>query len=132
MADPDPSDDAAMRARLDKLSTSLEARRASEQAEEGRRAARSPADSGFGRGMSMALRVTSELIAGVAVGGAIGWGLDKLFHTKPLFLILLGLVGTAGGFWNIIRETTPKGRAAAVDFSQRLDANRRHIDDGDE
>ena len=131
MADPDPSDDAAMRARLDQLSTSLEARRATEQAEQTRRDVKATGDSGFGRGMSMALRVTSELIAGVAVGGAIGWGLDRLFHTRLLFLILLGLVGTAGGFWNIIRETTPKGRASAVDFSQRLDAKRRRSEDGE-
>ena len=131
MPDPDQNDDAAMRARLDKLSTSLESRRAAEQSDERRRATKETGDSGFGRGMSMALRVTSELIAGVAVGGAIGWGLARLLHTQPLFLILLGLVGTAGGFWNIIRETTPKGRAAKVDFSQRLDAKRRRSEDGE-
>ena len=131
MADPNTPDDAAMRARLDKLSSSLDARRTTEQAQMKRSEVASDGDSGFGRGMSMAARVTSELIAGVAVGGAIGWGLDRLFHTKPLFLILLGLVGTAGGFWNIIRETTPKGRASAVDFSQRLDAKRRRNADGE-
>ena len=131
MAEPEIPDDAAMRARLDKLSISLDARRATGQADEKRLESKSTGDSGFGRGMSIALRVTSELIAGVAVGGAIGWGLDRLFHTKPLFIILLGLVGTAGGFWNIIRETTPKGREAAVDFSQRLDAKRRRNADGE-
>ena len=119
-----------MRARLDKLSTSLDARRVSDDAEVQRQAAK-PNDSGFGSGMSMALRAVSELVAGIVVGGAIGYGLDRLFHTKPLFLILLGLFGTAGGFWNIIRETSPKGRAAAVDFSERLDASRRRSDQGD-
>ena len=118
-----------MKARLDRLSSDMAARRAS--SETARRKAAAPADSGFGRGMSMAFRVVSELIAGVAVGGAIGYGLDGLFHTRPLFLILLGLLGTAGGFWNIIREATPKGRAAKVDFSRRLDASRRRTEDGD-
>lgn len=130
MADPDDQNDAAMRARLDKLSTTLDARRAADETQT-RKTNAAPVDSGFGRGMSMAFRVVSELIAGIAVGGAIGYGLDRLFHTKVLFTILLGLVGTAGGFWNIIRETTPKGRAAAVDFSERLDASRRRSDQGD-
>ena len=118
-----------MRARLDKLSGDLDARRASEAAP--RKASAPQVDSGLGRGMSMAMRVVSELVAGIAVGGAIGWGLDRLFHTKPLFLVVLGLLGTAGGFWNIIRETTPKGRTAAVDFSDRLEAKRPRSDQGD-
>ena len=129
MPDPDDHNDAAMRARLDKLSGALKSRRATDEAELGRKAA--PVDGGLGRGMTMAFRVVAELVAGIAVGGAIGYGLDGLFHTKPLFLILFGLLGTGAGFWNIIRETTPKGRAAKVDFSQRLDASRRRTDDGD-
>ncbi len=119
-----------MRARLDKLSSEMAARRAADEAVVERAAAKE-GDSGFGRGMSMAFRVVSELIAGIVVGAAIGYGLDRLFHTKPLFIILLGLLGTAGGFWNIIRETTPKGRAAAVDFSERLDASRRRSEHGE-
>ena len=87
--------DAAIRARLDRLSGDLDARRAAENAQTRKTEARQQQpDGGLGRGMSMAMRVVSELIAGIAVGGAIGYGLDRLFHTKPLFLILLGLVGT--------------------------------------
>ena len=127
----DPSDpDAAMRTRLDRLSGDLDARRAAETVRT-RKSSAPQTDGGLGRGMSMAMRVVSELIAGIAVGGAIGYGLDRLLHTKPLFLIVLGLVGTAGGFWNIIRETTPKGRAAAVDFSDRLEAKKPRSDQGD-
>jgi ATP synthase protein I len=132
LADQNDPDDAAMRARLDKLSGDLDARRAAENAQTRKTEARQQQlDGGLGRGMSMAMRVVSELIAGIAVGGAIGYGLDSVFHTKPLFLILLGLVGTAGGFWNIIRETTPKGRAAAVDFSDRLEAKRPRSEQGE-
>ena len=130
MPDPDTHDDAAMHARLDKLSGDLDSRRAAE-AVQTRKTEAKQGDGGLGRGMGMAMRVVSELIAGIAVGGAIGYGVDRLFHTKPLFLILLGLAGTAGGFWNIIRETTPKGRAAAVDFSERLEAKRPRSDQGD-
>ncbi len=38
-----------------------------------------------------------DLTAGVAVGSAIGWGLDTLFGTKPLFLLAFVLLGFAAG-----------------------------------
>ena len=130
MANPDHQDEAAMRARLDKLSGDIEARREPARAT-ARQESVTPADGGMGQGMTMAFRVVTELVAGILVGGAIGWGLDRLLHTKPLLLIVFGLLGTAGGFWNIVRQATPKGRAAAVDFNERLDASRRRDGNGD-
>src|SRR4029453_18249964 len=50
-----------------------------------------------GGALGQALRLGVELVAGVAVGGFIGWGLDRLFGTAPLFMVLfLGLGATAG------------------------------------
>lgn len=129
MAKPD-DDDAAMRARLDKLSGAIEARRENPR-ETARRESTSPSDGGLGKGMSMAFRVVTELVVGICVGGGIGWLLDRWLHTKPFLLIVFGLLGTAAGFWNIIRATTPNGRAAAVDFRDRLGASRRGDEDGD-
>ncbi len=100
---PDDKSDDALRARLDKLSTSLNAR-------DDLQAKPEPAhtgDPGMGNAMGAGFRVVSELVAGVLVGGGLGWLLDKVFHTKPLMMILLGCLGLAGGFWNIIRETMP-------------------------
>jgi F0F1-type ATP synthase assembly protein I len=59
--------------------------------------------------MSMGLRAGSEFVAAILVGGAIGWGLDWLFHTKPLFTIVFFLLGVVAGVMNVIRATSPKG-----------------------
>lgn len=42
-------------------------------------------------------RMTVELVAGVFVGAGLGWGLDWLFGTLPLFLIVMVLFGFAAG-----------------------------------
>jgi len=46
---------------------------------------------------SIALRMLTDLLAGLLVGFALGWGLDALFGTLPWFLIGFGLLGMAGG-----------------------------------
>lgn len=42
-------------------------------------------------------RMTVDLVTGVFVGAAMGWGLDSLFGTKPAFLIVFVLLGFAAG-----------------------------------
>ncbi|HTW90125.1 MAG TPA: AtpZ/AtpI family protein [bacterium] len=39
----------------------------------------------------------------VLVGFAIGYGLDRLFHTSPLLMIVFILLGLASGILNIVR-----------------------------
>ena len=53
-------------------------------------------------------RVLSYLIGGLAGGALIGWVLDRVFGTSPLLLITLLLLGTVGGFWNIIKISTKR------------------------
>ena len=53
-------------------------------------------------------RVLSYLIGGLAGGALIGWVLDRLFGTSPLLLISLLILGTIGGFWNIIKISTQR------------------------
>jgi ATP synthase protein I len=60
---------------------------------------------GWGRAMSLGFRVVAELVAGIVVGGGLGYLLDKWLGTKPFLLILFLILGAAGGFWNIIRAT---------------------------
>jgi ATP synthase protein I len=55
------------------------------------------------RGMAQAMRMISEFVAGVLAGGAIGWGLDYVFGTSPLWLIVFLLLGFAAGFYNVVR-----------------------------
>jgi ATP synthase protein I len=55
---------------------------------------------GFARG----LRLSSELVAGVIVGGLLGWSFDWLTGYRPWGLIVLMLVGFAAGTLNVLRS----------------------------
>jgi len=50
---------------------------------------------------SVAFRVTMDLVSGVLVGAGIGYILDRVFHTHPVFLVIFILLGGAAGFLNI-------------------------------
>jgi ATP synthase protein I len=66
-------------------------------------------------GMSLAMRAGSEFVSATVVGAGIGWGLDRLSGTNPLFLILFFFIGVAAGVWNVIRLTSPKGGGSQHD-----------------
>ena len=51
---------------------------------------------GFSQG-EVAWRMVIELVAGMVLGLAIGYGLDVVFHTLPIFLIIFGLLGFGAG-----------------------------------
>ena len=99
MAEDEPGQDPKLQedARL----TSLDRRLKQAQQDEALRTgqARKPAD----RNEQLGNRVLSYLIGGLAGGALIGWVLDRLFGTSPLLLISLLILGTVGGFWNIIK-----------------------------
>jgi ATP synthase protein I len=56
-----------------------------------------------GSALSKAFQLAVELVAGVFVGGLIGWALDGWLGTSPLFLLVFLLLGIAAGFLNVIR-----------------------------
>lgn len=53
--------------------------------------------------VSDVMRMSIEIVAGIVVGTFIGYWLDKLFDTLPLFLILCFCLGVAGSALNIYR-----------------------------
>ena len=62
-------------------------------------------------------RMVTELLAGIGIGFGIGWGLDSLFGTIPLFLVLMTLAGFAAGvkvMLSTAREITAQGERAAA------------------
>lgn len=62
--------------------------------------------SGEGRsssGFEMAFRVGSDMIAGVVVGAAIGYGLDYWTNHRVMFLILFSFLGFGAGMRNVWR-----------------------------
>jgi ATP synthase protein I len=106
-------DDDILRARLERLSDALAAQRRDEgqRAGEGQRQEGIDSSVGaLGNVLSLAFRVTSEFVAAVLVGTAIGWGIDRVAGTSPVFLIVFLLMGSAAGFWNVYRIGTEKPR----------------------
>jgi ATP synthase protein I len=88
-------DTETIRQRLDALEGKLAAahgRRPSPEEPEGR-----------GKAMGQALRLATELVAGVVVGGFIGWALDRLFGTAPFLMVVFLILGAAAGIMNVVR-----------------------------
>jgi ATP synthase protein I len=91
------AEEAALSARLRGLGDQLGQHRPREPSESRRS---QPADaSGYARGF----RLSSELVAGVLVGAAIGWALDRLLGISPWGMIVFLLLGFAAGVVNLVR-----------------------------
>ena len=48
-------------------------------------------------------RMVTELVAGLLIGFGIGYGLDSLFGTLPIFLVLFTFLGFAAGVRTMMR-----------------------------
>ncbi|NPD15456.1 F0F1 ATP synthase subunit I [Xinfangfangia sp. D13-10-4-6] len=69
----------------------------------------------------LAWRMVIELSTGIMVGTGIGYGLDHLFGTLPIFLVILSLLGFVAGVRTMMgtaREDAEKRAAAAARDSQ--------------
>ncbi len=59
-----------------------------------------PSSSGALRGIGQgeaAWRMVVELVAGMAIGVGIGMGLDTLFGTRPVMIVIFAMLGFAAG-----------------------------------
>ena len=71
-------------------------------------------------GYAAALKLSSEFIAGILVGAAIGWVIDRAIGTTPWGLIIFLLLGFCAGILSVLRSAgmvaerklTPGGRDA--------------------
>jgi len=57
------------------------------------------------KGYSQALKISSEFISAIVVGGIIGYLLDLLLPTKPWGMIVFILLGFCAGVLNVLRTT---------------------------
>jgi ATP synthase protein I len=90
----DGRDNAAFEARL----------KAAEQAAKAERPETAQKQAGSAqRAIDLAMRLGVEMVAAMVIAVVIGWGLDKLFHTKPWFMILMVPVGLVAGVRNLLR-----------------------------
>ena len=101
--DQSSSDEAALSARLGSLEHRLSEIRGDRKVgtdqsgnEQGTAQARASA-------MAIGLRLSSELVAGVLGGAALGWGFDRLLSTSPWGLIVFLLLGFTAGVINVMR-----------------------------
>ena len=53
--------------------------------------------------LGKALKISTELVAAVAVGTTIGFLLDSWFGTKPLLIICFFFAGVVAGILNVFR-----------------------------
>jgi ATP synthase protein I len=107
MAKLEGENDGELRARLARLSQSLEAQ--AKSGRQGKASERGETGSNAGLAWSLGVRVMSEFVAAIIVGGVIGWAVDNWLHSGPWGLVVFLMLGMAAGFWNIYRiAATPE------------------------
>jgi ATP synthase protein I len=102
-SEPDPDRLRALEARLEKV-------------REKPKAEATTTAKGFSQG-EVAWRMVIELATGIMLGSGIGYGLDVLFGTLPIFLVIFSLVGFAAGIRTMLgtaRELAQKTAATAA------------------
>jgi ATP synthase protein I len=60
-------------------------------------------------GLGTAFAVAAYLVAGLAVGAAIGWLLDAWLHTRPWLFVVFFFLGGASGILNVYRMVSGMG-----------------------
>ncbi|MGB0573821.1 MAG: AtpZ/AtpI family protein [Hyphomicrobiales bacterium] len=50
-----------------------------------------------GKQISIAMRLSTELVVASIVGAILGWYIDKWLNTKPIFFIIFLLLGVVSG-----------------------------------
>jgi ATP synthase protein I len=59
--------------------------------------------------LAMAMELPFIMIGGTLIGGVLGWLLDRWLHTGPVFMLILGFLGFAGGVWDVVRTLMRQG-----------------------
>jgi len=67
-----------------------------------------PRQNSFG----MAMRLSTDLVAAVLVGGFIGYMLDEWLGTKPVLLLIFFPLGVAAGIVNVFRTAKEMNKNA--------------------
>lgn len=98
---------------LDEFAKRLDAARGDGDAKAG------PSGRANGVALARGFRVGSELLAGMLVGALLGWGLDALAGTKPIWLLIGMFLGFAAGVLNVRRAMNATG----AEFSQAAPAS---------
>jgi ATP synthase protein I len=118
-----PEDIAEFKRRASELGTRIDSVQAGKQAEieeQQDRANRS-------RGMAYGLRMSSELVAAILVGGFMGYMLDTWLGTMPWLSLVFIMMGFAAGILNILRAF--KRMQAEIEAQKNFEIGRSVPDD---
>jgi F0F1-type ATP synthase assembly protein I len=61
---------------------------------------------GFSRQFALAMELPFIIVATVAVGGVLGFFLDRWLHTRPYMMLALGFLGFFGGLREVLRRVS--------------------------
>lgn len=56
-----------------------------------------------GTALGIAFRLVTELVAGLAVGAFLGYWIDRILGTMPVFLLIFFFLGAGAGILNVVR-----------------------------
>jgi ATP synthase protein I len=99
-----PDEEAALSARLKQLGESIHEAGAKRQQEAEKLREEEAMREGESGNLAKALRISSEFVAGILVGGLIGWLIDHFAGSSPWGLIVFLLLGFAAGTLNAMRD----------------------------
>ena len=96
----------------------VEARLAVVRAQQDREREKSESRRATGIAQGVGFRIAAELVASVLVGAGLGYSLDRWLETKPLFLVVMILLGFGAALMNIFRIM--KGLDQAVGLGRAM------------
>jgi ATP synthase protein I len=103
LSGPEPPSDADFQARLQRLKAATEHDRSQHGQGQHDQGGAGPDARAASTATGFAFRIGVELVAGLVVGGGIGWLLDRWWHTGPFMLLLFFFLGAAAGILNVFR-----------------------------
>ena len=83
---------------------------------------------GFSQG-EVAWRMIIELVTGMLLGMGIGYGLDAVFETLPLFLVIFSLIGFAAGIKTMLGTAKQLAARNTADYPAAKDYVGKPTDD---
>lgn len=109
----------------------VEARLAAVRAQQDQEREKSERRRASGAAQGVGFKIAAELVASVLVGAGVGYGLDNWLETKPLFLVVMILLGFAAALMNIYRIM--KGLDQAVGLGRAMrEADQKHAQNHNE
>lgn len=69
---------------------------------------------------NQAWRMVVELVAGLAIGFGVGYGLDRLMGTTPIMLVIFIFLGFAAGVKTMLRTAAEMGQAPPADATNMM------------